>query len=102
MWQAHPPASETRTMKKHQTYGASTNAVRTYSDGLKQRRPLSVPILQSVNFEAESTAKLGKDFRAGASEVYMRFGHPTAQAAGEKIALLEGAEGGLVFSSGMG
>jgi len=89
-------------MKKHQTYGASTNAVRTYSDGLKQRRPLSVPILQSVNFEAESTAKLGKDFRAGASEVYMRFGHPTAQAAGEKIALLEGAEGGLVFSSGMG
>lgn len=94
--------SETRAIKKDQQYGISTNAVRTYSDGLKERRPLSLPIFQAVNFETQSTIQLGKDYRAGTDQVYTRFGNPSAQAAGEKVALLEGAEAGLVFSSGMG
>jgi cystathionine beta-lyase/cystathionine gamma-synthase len=79
-----------------------TTAVRTYHDKAKQPRPLSIPILQAVNFEAESSVQLGRDFKNGSAYVYQRFGHPTSQAAGEKIALLEGAEAGAVFSSGMG
>jgi cystathionine beta-lyase/cystathionine gamma-synthase len=79
-----------------------TTAVRTYHDKKKQQRPLSIPIVQAVNFEAESSVQLGEDFRNGTGFVYQRFGHPTTKAAGEKIALLEGAEAGLVFSSGMG
>jgi cystathionine beta-lyase/cystathionine gamma-synthase len=79
-----------------------TNAVRTYHDHTKKTRPLSVPIVQAVNFEAPSSIQLGQDFRTGSGYVYQRFGHPTSKAAGDKIALLEGAEAGLVFSSGMG
>src|SRR5262245_18334819 len=79
-----------------------TNAVRTYHDKKKQQRPLSIPIVQAVNFEAESSVQLGEDFRNGTGFVYQRFGHPTIKAAGEKIELLEGSGVGLVFSSGMG
>ncbi len=79
-----------------------TTAVRTYHDKAKQPRPLSIPIVQAVNFEAASSMQLGQDFKTGSAFVYQRFGHPTSRAAGEKIALLEGAEAGAVFSSGMG
>jgi cystathionine beta-lyase/cystathionine gamma-synthase len=79
-----------------------TQAVKTYLDGRKKQRPLSIPIHQVVNFEAESSIRLGDDFRNGSELVYQRFGHPTSSAAAEKIAILEGAEAGLVFSSGMG
>jgi cystathionine beta-lyase/cystathionine gamma-synthase len=41
-------------------------------------------------------------FLNGAATFYQRFGHPTAAAAAAKVAELEGAEAGLVFSSGMG
>jgi cystathionine beta-lyase/cystathionine gamma-synthase len=79
-----------------------TRAAKTYLDTKKEVRPLSVPIYQSVNFQAASSAALGSHFRDGADRVYQRFGHPNATAAGAKIAALEGAEAGLVFSSGMG
>ena len=79
-----------------------TQAVKTYSDGQKQQRPLNIPITLAVNFEAASSEQLGDDFKQGSVNVYQRFGHPTTKAAADKIALLEGAEAGLVFSSGMG
>ena len=82
--------------------GRQTLATQTYNDGTRKQRPLSVPIVQAVNFEAESSRRLGEDFRRRDEHVYLRFGHPTTQAAGDKIALLEGAEAGLVFGSGMG
>src|SRR5207248_584534 len=79
-----------------------TKAVKTYTDGQKKRRPLNIPITLAVNFEAESSQHLGDDFKHGSEQVYQRFGHPTTKAAADKIALLEDAEAGLVFSSGMG
>jgi cystathionine beta-lyase/cystathionine gamma-synthase len=79
-----------------------TRAAKTYLDVKKEARPLSIPIYQAVNFQAASSAALGQDFRDGSDQVYLRFGHPNATAAGAKIAALEGAEAGLVFSSGMG
>ncbi len=79
-----------------------TKATKTYNDFQKKQRPLSMPIHPAVNFEAESSRQLGKDFRDGSEMVYQRFGHPTSRAAADKIALLEGAESALVFGSGMG
>jgi cystathionine beta-lyase/cystathionine gamma-synthase len=79
-----------------------TKATKTYNDFQKKQRPLSIPIHRAVNFEAESSRQLGKDFREGSEMVYQRFGHPTSRAAADKIALLEGAESALVFGSGMG
>jgi cystathionine beta-lyase/cystathionine gamma-synthase len=86
----------------HSKIRLQTKATKTYNDGQKIQRPLSIPIHAAVNFESESSRQLGRDFRDGSELVYQRFGHPTSKAAGEKIALLEGAETGLVFSSGMG
>jgi len=83
-------------------YGLQTKATKTYTDGLRKQRPLSIPIQRAVIFEAESSRQLGRDFRSGSDLVYQRFGHPTSRAAAEKIALLEGAEAALVFGSGMG
>jgi cystathionine gamma-lyase len=79
-----------------------TKATKTYNDFQKKQRPLSIPIHPAVNFEAESSRQLGKDFRDGSEMVYQRFGHPTSRTAADKIALLEGAESALVFGSGMG
>ena len=89
-------------MSAKPTRGRQTLATQTYNDGERKQRPLSVPIVQAVNFEAESSRRLGEDFRKRDQHVYLRFGHPTTQAAGDKIALLESAEAGLVFGSGMG
>lgn len=82
--------------------GRQTLSTQTYTDGERRQRPLSIPIHQAVNFEAESSQRLGEDFRKRDEHVYLRFGHPTTKAAADKIALLEGAEAGLVFGSGMG
>jgi methionine-gamma-lyase len=82
--------------------GRQTLATQTYNDGERKQRPLSIPIVQAVNFEAESSQRLGEAFRKRDEHVYLRFGHPTTKAAADKVALLEGAEAGLVFGSGMG
>ncbi len=79
-----------------------TIAVKTYLDTATGPRPLSVPLIQAVTFEAPSSVALGQAFRNNSEQVYQRFGHPTSRAAGDRIAALEGAEAGLVFSSGMG
>lgn len=82
--------------------GFHTRAAKTYLDGKKMRRPLTVPITQGNIFQIESSEMLGKLFKEGADEVYTRFGNPTLTAACDKCASLESAEAALVFSSGMG
>src|SRR5580658_3518455 len=89
-------------MSSNANVSLQTKAVKTYNDDQRAQRPLTIPIQPAVNFEAESSLQLGKAFRNGSDMVYQRFGHPTSRAAAEKIALLENAEAGLVFSSGMG
>ena len=84
------------------TIGFHTRAAKTYLDGKKTRRPLTIPIMQGNIFQIESSEMLGKLFKEGADEVYTRFGNPTLTAACEKCALLESGEAALVFSSGMG
>ncbi|HEY7160430.1 MAG TPA: aminotransferase class I/II-fold pyridoxal phosphate-dependent enzyme [Acidobacteriota bacterium] len=82
--------------------GFHTRAAKTYLDGKKVRRPLTIPITQGNIFQIESSEMLGKLFKEGADEVYTRFGNPTLTAACDKCAALEEADAGLVFSSGMG
>ena len=86
---------------QQKSIGFNTRAAKTYLDGEKVRRPLTVPITQGNIFQIESSEMLGKLFKEGADEVYTRFGNPTLTAACEKCASLESAEAALVFSSGM-
>lgn len=65
-------------------------------------QPVVPPIYQTVNFRLDETSY--DDIRAtgGLNEYwYSRFGNPTVDAAGAEIARLEGAEAGLMTSSGM-
>ena len=65
-------------------------------------QPVVPPIYQTVNFRLDENSY--DDIRAtgGLNEYwYSRFGNPTVDAAGAEIARLEGAEAGLMTSSGM-
>ncbi|MBQ9179353.1 MAG: methionine gamma-lyase [Firmicutes bacterium] len=64
---------------------------------------LSMPIYQTSTFVFETAEQGGRRF-AGEEEgyIYSRLGNPTISLLEEKIALLEGAEACVAFSSGMG
>lgn len=64
---------------------------------------LAPPIFQTSTFKFESAEQGGARF-SGVEDGYMytRLGNPTVTALEEKIALLEGGEGYVAFSSGMG
>ncbi|MCZ6916596.1 MAG: aminotransferase class I/II-fold pyridoxal phosphate-dependent enzyme [Gemmatimonadetes bacterium] len=91
-------------MDTKQDMGFNTQAVKTHLDGLRQHRPLGVPITQNTNFQFASSRALGEAFHDPhqAAAVYTRFGHPTLAAAEAKLARLEGGEAAVVFDSGMG
>jgi cystathionine gamma-synthase len=73
-------------------------------DGVKGhwRHSLTVPIAQTSTYVFEDTQAVD-DFVQGRSARldYGRYGNPTQQVAEQKLAGLEGAEAGLLFSSGM-
>ena len=91
-------------MDANHDVGFNTQAVKTYLDGLREHRPLGVPIAQTTNFQFASSQALGEAFhdRLHAPPVYTRFGHPTLAAAEAKLARLEGGDAAVVFDSGMG
>ena len=64
---------------------------------------LSMPIYQTSTFVFDTAEQGGRRF-AGEEEgyIYSRLGNPTVSLLEEKIALLEGAEACVAFSSGMG
>lgn len=73
-------------------------------DGVKGHwgHSLTVPIAQTSTYVFEDTQAVD-DFVQGRSAQldYGRYGNPTQQVAEQKLAGLEGAEAGLLFSSGM-
>ena len=79
-----------------------TLAARPYTDGRRENRPLSLPIVRATTFEARSAEQHRRLFIDGDTTFYQRFANPTSAAAGAKVAELEGAEAGIVFGSGMG
>src|SRR5882672_11385869 len=65
-------------------------------------RPVSTPILHSATFTFPDLDAMRAAQDAGAGGAfYQRYGHPTLRACEERLADLEGAEMGLLFSSGM-
>lgn len=69
---------------------------------LSKVKPVSVPIFQSAEFVFDS-AEHGAAVMSGQEPgyVYTRLGNPTSQEFEKRIALLEGAEDGVSFASGM-
>jgi len=86
-----------------QVRGFGTRAIRAASTPpVVHQGGNSVPIYQSVTFEADDAAELGdilSDRRPGYA--YARSGNPTASAMSDAFAQLHGAERGFSFASGM-
>lgn len=83
--------------------GFSTRAVH---GGERRPRPgnaITNPVFQTATFTFENTAELYAFFRGETEREaeYGRYGNPTQAVAERKLAALEGAEAGLLFSSGM-
>ena len=82
-------------MPKSRTHKLSTNAVHGGSERAPVGSPVVQPLVQSVNFVGE----------IGSTDLvlYPRYGNlPNAELVQRRLALLEGAEAGLVLASGMG
>ena len=89
-------------MKKKNQLGFSTNAVHAGEIRYNEYGAITTPIVQSSTFifkNIDEIKKLPKG-ETGRYE-YGRYGHPTQVAAEGKLAALEGAEGAVLFSSGM-
>jgi methionine-gamma-lyase len=86
------------------TPGLATRAVHVAREGASLgphgERAATAPLYQTANYvygDAEGAARAA----AGDSFLYTRHGNPTTDALARAVAALEGAEGGLVFASGM-
>lgn len=82
--------------------GFNTKAV--HGGGFKNEfGSLGVPIYQSSTFIFDNAEQGAKRFALEEpGYIYSRLGNPTTNALEEKLALLEGAEAAVAFSSGMG
>src|SRR5690349_16236115 len=77
-----------------------TQASRGAADLEKKNGPVALPIYQTSTFEVEDN---DEQIRVtGSDSYYTRYGNPTNTAAEKTIALLEGVDAALTFSSGMG
>jgi methionine-gamma-lyase len=87
---------------KRQTRGLGTIAVHGGEEGKFAFGPVSTPIYQTSTFTFDS-AEEGGEVEKGEREgfIYTRIGNPTVRAFEEKMALLEGGESSVSFSSGM-
>jgi len=85
-------------MKRHKHH-QETEAVRGSADLHKKNGPLSTPIYQTSTFEVTDSEQ---QLRATHTDMfYTRYGNPTNTVAENAIAELEGADGALLFASGM-
>jgi cystathionine beta-lyase/cystathionine gamma-synthase len=64
--------------------------------------PVSLPIYQTTNYRFETSEDAVRYARGDTSVyVYSRYHNPTVQDVEEKLALMEGSEGAVLFASGM-
>ena len=72
------------------------------NDDPRAIRPLTAPVYESTTFLFESAAEL-RSFNEGRTAVYLyaRYANPTVTAVERTLARLDGAEGALLFASGM-
>ncbi|NIO09340.1 MAG: aminotransferase class I/II-fold pyridoxal phosphate-dependent enzyme [Deltaproteobacteria bacterium] len=82
--------------------GISTLAVHAGEPHPKPGNALATPIMQTATYTFADTEELSAHFeRRIEREEYGRYGNPTQRIAEKKLAVLEGAEDCLLFSSGM-
>jgi cystathionine gamma-synthase len=82
--------------------GLSTLAVHGGEPRTKALSSLTTPIVQTSTYTFADTKELSDHFEGRIErEEYGRYGNPTQRVAEEKLAALDGAEDGLLFSSGM-
>ncbi len=82
--------------------GPSTQAVHGGEPRTKVTSAIAMPIIQSATFTFADTRELSDYFEGRIErDEYGRYGNPTQRVAERKLAALEGAEDGLLFSSGM-
>ncbi|MGD0946450.1 MAG: aminotransferase class I/II-fold pyridoxal phosphate-dependent enzyme [Candidatus Binatia bacterium] len=87
--------------QRHQA-GPSTRAVHGGEPRTKVTSAIAMPIIQSATFTFTDTKELSDYFEGRIErEEYGRYGNPTQRVAELKLAALEGAEDGLLFSTGM-
>src|ERR1700736_476628 len=87
-------------MKRHSGNHSETEAVRGGTDLDKKNGPLAIPIYQTSTFEVRDNEQ---QLRATHTDMfYTRYGNPTNTVVEAAIAGLEGADGALLFASGMG
>ena len=80
----------------------STELIHSASIDLTAAVPLTTPIYETSTFVFENAEEVVA-FNAGRSSKYLysRYGNPTIIAVEQQLAALDGAEGALLFSSGM-
>lgn len=82
--------------------GPSTRAVHGGEPRNKMGNAVTEPIVQTATYTFADTAELADHFEGRIERMeYGRYGNPTQRVAEQKLAALEGAEDGLLFSSGM-
>jgi len=82
--------------------GPSTLAVHGGEPRSKFGNAIATPIAQTATYTFADTSELCDHFEGRIErEEYGRYGNPTQKTAESKLAELEGAESGLLFSSGM-
>ncbi|MGH7848130.1 MAG: trans-sulfuration enzyme family protein [Candidatus Binatia bacterium] len=87
---------------KRKDLGFSTLAVHGGEPRPKLGNSLATPIVQTATYTFSDTRELHDHFqRRIEREEYGRYGNPTQRIAEQKLAVLEGAESCLLFSSGM-
>ncbi len=83
--------------------GFSTKQIHTAHVDIPGINPLATPIFQTSTFVFENTEQGARRFKGDESGyIYTRLGNPNANQLGEKIAVLENGQAGMVMSSGMG
>jgi cystathionine gamma-synthase len=87
---------------RDQRRGSSTRAVHGGEVRPKPGNAITIPIVQTATYTFSETQELCDYFEGRIDrEEYGRYGNPTQRAAEAKVAALDGAEAGLLFSSGM-
>ena len=82
--------------------GPSTQSVHGGEPRTKPTSAITSPIIQAATYTFADTQELVDYFEGRIErEEYGRYGNPTQRVAERKLAALEGAEDGLLFSSGM-
>jgi cystathionine beta-lyase/cystathionine gamma-synthase len=84
-----------------ETRGFATRAIHGSSEPIDG--PVASPIVAASTYRFHSVEDLAKanDGRARADSFYSRYGNANFTSVEERVALLEGAEGALLFASGM-